>query len=404
MSQEPLEPELEDEGLPAPSVVLPNLHTADLASAEVKKKTYLEVYSLSEMMSIPKPDWLIKGVLPQSSVCMLAGMPGAGKTFVALDWALHVAMGRPWKGAETTQGGVLYICAEGRVSVAARVRAWCQYYGLGEEAIKELSRAIAFVAEPVNLMRPQMRDTLSYTADVSGIDHDEYPMRLVVIDTLARCIVGADENSAQDMGMAVSAVDILRDHEGSRLKGATFLLVHHVTKGGGDYERGSSAIAGALDTRIICKQFKKGVGSELTCTKQKDAAPFEPITIGYQEIAGSLVVDPHTAQDPLVGLAPTTKEKAVLTPREGLVLEIHAVAGVPLKMMACAEIFAKETGLNMNKVLGNMSKYRRDLIEMGYLERLPTKECIVTQAGLDLLAELQAQQEAAIPAPAETQK
>jgi RecA-family ATPase len=51
---------------------------------------------------------------------------------------------------------------------------------------------------------------------------------LVVIDTLARCMVGADENSARDMGEAIDALDRLR-----RAAGSCVLPVHHMGKPNG---------------------------------------------------------------------------------------------------------------------------------------------------------------------------
>ena len=40
---------------------------------------------------------------------ILYGPPGAGKSFVALDFALSVASGRAWHGHEVRQGPVLYV-------------------------------------------------------------------------------------------------------------------------------------------------------------------------------------------------------------------------------------------------------------------------------------------------------
>jgi hypothetical protein len=91
---------------------------------------------------------------------------------------------------------------------------------------------------------------------------------LLVIDTMARCMVGGDENSAKDVGRYIDSVDQLR-HE---YDGAS-LTVHHTGKDGDD-ERGSSALRGASDTMLALKPA--GAGVKLECVKQKDAAPFEP--------------------------------------------------------------------------------------------------------------------------------
>ena len=49
--------------------------------------------------------------------------------------------------------------------------------------------------------------------------------KLIIFDTLARCMVGGDENSPLDMGRAVAAADRVRVETG-----AAVLLVHHPTK------------------------------------------------------------------------------------------------------------------------------------------------------------------------------
>ncbi len=48
------------------------------------------------------------------------------------------------------------------------------------------------------------------------------PLRLIVIDTLARCFGGNDENDARGMGAFIEGCDVIR------LKtAATVLVVHH---------------------------------------------------------------------------------------------------------------------------------------------------------------------------------
>jgi hypothetical protein len=55
---------------------------------------------------------------------------------------------------------------------------------------------------------------------LTAITEKELQPRLIVIDTLARCFGGGDENSAQDMGKFVQACDQLR-----RATGAAVLAV-----------------------------------------------------------------------------------------------------------------------------------------------------------------------------------
>jgi RecA-family ATPase len=86
---------------------------------------------------------------------------------------------------------------------------------------------------------------------------------------LARALVGGDENSAQDVGLAINVCDRVRD-----LTGAATLLVHH-TSAEGSKTRGSTALPGASDAMI--KMTKDDIQHviSLACTKMKDGEPFK---------------------------------------------------------------------------------------------------------------------------------
>ncbi len=89
----------------------------------------------------------------------------------------------------------------------------------------------------------------------------ELDPRLVVFDTLARCSVGADENSARDMGVVVAALDRVK-----AATGAATGVVHHSGKRR-ERTHGSSALLGAMDTVIAVS----GPGEiELQVEKQRN--------------------------------------------------------------------------------------------------------------------------------------
>ena len=80
--------------------------------------------------------WLVKGILLQGTCSMAYGDSGTGKSFFALDLALHVALGRTWFGREVTQAIAIYIAAEAGASIRRRIVAFRQHHGLKDlEAI-----------------------------------------------------------------------------------------------------------------------------------------------------------------------------------------------------------------------------------------------------------------------------
>jgi AAA domain len=226
--------------------------------------------------SLPEPVPLIRGILQCDTLAWLHGKPGCGKSFVALDWAGCVSTGLPWQMHETTQGPVLYVIAEGVSGLRGRVRAWENY--------TQTKTMVQFLPIAVQLMHPgEIAAVIQLAADLQPI--------LIVIDTQARVTVGADENSAKDMGELVAAIGRIR--YASR---ACVLVVHHEARAG-ENMRGSTALEGAADTLV--KVTKDGPHLTLANPKQKDSVEFEPIRLRLVPRLESATIQSHDG----VGLA-----------------------------------------------------------------------------------------------------
>ncbi|MBQ5158854.1 DNA primase, partial [Citrobacter freundii] len=89
---------------------------------------------------------------------------------------------------------------------------------------------------------------------------------LVVIDTLARCFGGNDENDARDMGAFIEGCDTIKQKTG-----ATVLVVHHSGKDEAKGARGSSSFRAALDAEFHVKREGEARALILSCTKMKDS-------------------------------------------------------------------------------------------------------------------------------------
>jgi AAA domain/Bifunctional DNA primase/polymerase, N-terminal len=205
--------------------------------------------------AIPAPVPLIRDVLDMDSESWIIGAPGGFKSFVALDWACHVATGLAWRGKPVTRGQVVYVAAEGSKSIPLRVRAWEDTYGQRAEGVR-------FLPEPV-----QVADMFAWRVLVAACERIG-PV-LVVLDTQARITVGLDENSNGAMGALTEAVRVLKE-----ATGACVLVVHHIGRNGLD-ARGASAIDGAQDTEIrVERPPSRGDRASMTATisidKQKD--------------------------------------------------------------------------------------------------------------------------------------
>ena len=213
-----------------------------------------------DLLTLPDPTWLIDGIIPTQGFVGLYGASGSGKSFIALDWALSVATGRPWMGHATNQAPSIYIAAEGGSGIKRRVRAWAQYYN-----DNELPGAY-FLLEPLYVREEGVVET--FLANLEDERCDINP-GMIVIDTLARSFGGGDENAATDMGHFIDRVNAI-----ARDRHITMAVVHH-TNVTGNRERGSGAFRGAADTMFLCEATKhESTGRILLLTlsnnKQKD--------------------------------------------------------------------------------------------------------------------------------------
>jgi hypothetical protein len=189
-----------------------------------------------EFTKRPPIKWLIKKILPRGET-MAYGASIAGKTFVMLDIACHIAMGMDWNGYKTTRGKVVYICAEGAGGFTSRLKAWAQHHKV---SLKELGDWLTVIPETPNFLDEKDVHYLTKRIKEQGM-----PVDLVIVDTLAQVTAGADENSGKDMGLALRLTKMLAN----TLKCA-YCLVHHTGKDETRGARGWSGMKGQLDALL----------------------------------------------------------------------------------------------------------------------------------------------------------
>jgi AAA domain len=219
-----------------------------------------------EIDKLPDLEYLVEGVLPEKSVCVLYGEPSSGKTFVALSLALACANGQPWIGRKTRPARILYVAAEGVLGMKYRLRAYRQRNEIAPDAVQFYAASLQIT----NLAAVQLL--------LSDLKAAEFEPDLIILDTLARVSVGKDENSAKDMGEIVAGIEALR-----REHNAAVLVIHHTRKDGMS-ERGSSALRGAADVMIECQKSDFENLVVLKCSKMKDDEPFPDLEIGLEKI------------------------------------------------------------------------------------------------------------------------
>ncbi|HCD8454128.1 TPA: AAA family ATPase, partial [Klebsiella pneumoniae] len=223
-----------------------------------------------------RQDYIVKHFLPAQSLCSIYGPSGSYKSFLAVSWACHIAAGRSWAGKKVTPGAVMYVVGEGGVGVPRRIKAWEQVHNDKADNLWLVNRPVFPVRES------EVTEVILAARQIES--KCGVPVRMVVIDTLARCFGGNDENDARDMGAFIEGCDVIKQKTG-----ATVLVVHHSGKDEAKGARGSSSFRAALDTEFNVKREGDGKALILTCTKMKDAE--EPERKAYDLTTAELYTD-----------------------------------------------------------------------------------------------------------------
>lgn len=317
----------------------------------------VRIYTTGELKALPKPKWLVEGVIEAGGLTFLSGSPGSGKTFVALDWAGHVLTGRDWHGKKVRQGTVLYVGSEGGFALSSRVEAFEKHHHVA------LNEGL-FVLQSIPLESP---------ADIGALAERLNRMHpgvsLIVIDTFARCFAG-EENSAAEVGRAIRSIDVLR----SKTKAAV-LVVHHTAKKGNGY-RGSSALEGAAEAMVSLV----GTGKHrftLKNDKQKNAAEFDDIALRFEVVPlgggaeASCVV--------VAGSASATM--SAMSAEKGVMLQVLVAAtqaGTPLKNNEWNGRVNGRLGRNIAET--TFRNWRRELEDAHFIKKTQDGRWVATAA------------------------
>lgn len=214
-------------------------------------------FSASDLagIDVPDRDWLVDGLIPIGTVTMLYGDGGVGKSLLALQLAVSVALGKRWVGQTTAAGRALFISAE--------------------DDRDEIHRRLADIARATgidlgDLDRLTLRSLAGEDALLAGLTqekvlcpsalHDELDRQLaldrpalLVLDTLADLFPGNENDRAQ----ARQFIGILRGLA-IRHDCAVLLLAHPSLSGltSGSGSSGSTAWNNSARSRLYFERVK----------------------------------------------------------------------------------------------------------------------------------------------------
>jgi hypothetical protein len=185
-------------------------------------------------------DWILKGVIAKGETSSWIAPPGAGKSALLTEIAVHAAQKADWRGHKAKAScGVLYLAFERADLVKRRLNAYRRrdgVYGL----------PITVADNIIDLMKPGCVDIIIATVlKAEAQFHRE--VGLIIVDTFAKGIAagGGDEDKAKDQNKVLA--HLRRLHE---LLSVHIAIIGHTGKNEDRGARGSNAHVGDVDLMV----------------------------------------------------------------------------------------------------------------------------------------------------------
>jgi len=255
------------------------------ASQPPEKRSRFHLEDEDEQDTGVDPEWVIKDLIQEASTVMLVGPSGSGKSFIALDMALGIAANVETFGAMPKPGPAIYAALEGKTNIKrARRRAW------------KIARGVTAPVEdffvttaPMIALEGEMQE---FGDEIAKRCAGKAP-RIIILDTIAKCMAGLNENDAGDAGKFIRFCDSLVE-----AFQCVVVAIHHTGKDDSRGARGSSAFFAGFDTVLEVRSVGATKAMEVAIRKHKDAEEREqPWTFKRAVIGPSLVFFPTTPEE-----------------------------------------------------------------------------------------------------------
>lgn len=191
---------------------------------------------------------LIEDLLPAGGLVAFYGPPGCGKSFGAINVAVHLGAGIPFAGKRVERAHVIYIVAEGGRRFRNRVKRAIEKMDVEPEDV-----ALELIHTAPNFGRNA--DDAKYLVQAIKAQRNpafaDLPL-VVIVDTLSRTMGGAKEND-EGIGMFVANCGHIEEQLGGLV-----IAIHHTGKDEAQGMRGWSGMHAACDCEWLFAETDKG--------------------------------------------------------------------------------------------------------------------------------------------------
>lgn len=237
-----------------------------------KDKRILPLIYADEVQPVTHCTDFVENLLRDNEFSVIYGASNCGKTFFMLDLAMHVALGKEWRGKQVEQGGVIYAALEGGHGTKNRIVAFKNHYQITDKI------PLAIIPSNINFLDGKV-DMPAFLEAIEAAKERLGKVRLIVVDTLARAISGGDENSGQDMGQLIINADKLRE-----MTNAHIAFVHHSGKDDLKGARGHSSLRAAVDTEIEVSRPDTESPSTIKIVKQREMEMIDDMSFSLSRV------------------------------------------------------------------------------------------------------------------------
>jgi archaellum biogenesis ATPase FlaH len=179
---------------------------------------------LSDLLKgVPQREWLVKGLIPKGHVVLLAGDPGAGKSWFAESLALSVASGKPFLGVFPVLRSSVILIDEDTPEIDFN------------DHIKRLGIGLGIYEEDIefhhrNKQGYQLDNDLSLNNLKALIDMVPAPV-LIIFDCLGKVMGKFDDRQEKDIDKLSNQLNKIKSSD------TTILELHHFGKAEGEIRK-----------------------------------------------------------------------------------------------------------------------------------------------------------------------
>ena len=311
------------------------------------EKKGLVLMSVSELLQLPPPEYLIENILPDKGVAIMAGKSGDMKSFLAISFAMAVATKSNVADLEVKPGNALYMMNEGQAGFGLRCEAWLKHHN---HQSPDTFKAITMTP---NLMRSE-----SVEPFVEVIKREGFAPDFIVLDTFSKAIVGGDDSQTKDVSLALQTA-----YELAEEFNALVLIIDHVGKDAKRGVRGSYAKYGNVDAVIMVT--KQGSIVTAVTKKQKEGEDYLRFCFRQMLVKTKHPLTTKTHEVPV--LVPTTME---LSQKEFILITLQDEGALPRIELhsAFVERFGGGAKKSFNTVLERLKTAQKIVEKDGVLE------------------------------------